>query len=402
MNASGIEVLLVNLVMSRRVVTATEVHELRPVCLVRVVIGDVVGWGECGALAAPTTVDPDVRAVHRALVDEVVPRLCRQWQRTGMPSSREIIEASEVVADPSVEDHGHATGVPDLILRGAIGRMCAATIEMALLDAALKAESLSLARWLGVERHAVEIGGVVGIPPARDRVALLDDVARVVAGGMRRVRLKIAPGWDLEPVRAVREHFGDLVLQVDANGAYRFTDDPGAPMDARRLVMLDDLEIACVEQPLSPDDLAGHRRLAACLRTPVALDESLRSLEALERALSSGACRIACVKPARLGGLAAARAASELCGRFGVEAFVGGFFETGLGRCANAALCGLPSFGLPGDLSDPATYLEENPFSYLPMHEGMVTFLDAPGLGARPRSEVLRRCTVSRVWFSVH
>src|SRR5579875_1946876 len=369
MNASGIEVLLVNLVMSRRVVTATEVHELRPVCLVRVVIGDVVGWGECGALAAPTTVDPDVRAVHRALVDEVVPRLCRQWQRTGMPSSREIIEASEVVADPSVEDHGHATGVPDLILRGAIGRMCAATIEMALLDAALKAESLSLARWLGVERHAVEIGGVVGIPPARDRVALLDDVARVVAGGMRRVRLKIAPGWDLEPVRAVREHFGDLVLQVDANGAYRFTDDPGAPMDARRLVML---------------------------------DESLRSLEALERALSSGACRIACVKPARLGGLAAARAASELCGRFGVDAFVGGFFETGLGRCANAALCGLPSFGLPGDLSDPATYLEENPFSYLPMHEGMVTFLDAPGLGARPRSEVLRRCTVSRVWFSVH
>ena len=39
------------------------------------------------------------------------------------------------------------------------------------------------------------------------------------------LKLKVAPGADIEPVRAVRERFPDVMLQVDANGAYSLRDE---------------------------------------------------------------------------------------------------------------------------------------------------------------------------------
>jgi L-alanine-DL-glutamate epimerase-like enolase superfamily enzyme len=91
-----------------------------------------------------------------------------------------------------------------------------------------------------------------------------------------------------------------------------------------------------------------------------------------------------------MGGVFAAVAAAEYCARAGVDCFVGGFFETGLGRSVNAAVAGRGEFGLPGDLGDPDLYLEANPFSYLATHRGVVALSEAPGLGAELRAEVLR------------
>ena len=74
--------------------------------------------------------------------------------------------------------------------------------------------------------------------------------------GYVRVKLKIEPGWDLEPVRAVRERFGDdLLLQVDANTAYTLA-------DARHLARLDAFDLLLIEQPLDEEDLLGHAELA--------------------------------------------------------------------------------------------------------------------------------------------
>ena len=54
---------------------------------------------------------------------------------------------------------------------------------------------------------------------------LLDAVGGYLDEGYVRIKLKIEPGWDVEPVRAVRERFGDdVLLQVDANTAYTLAD----------------------------------------------------------------------------------------------------------------------------------------------------------------------------------
>src|SRR5690606_33989897 len=93
--------------------------------------------------------------------------------------------------------------------------------------------------------------------------ALLDSVGGYLAEGYLRIKLKIEPGWDLEPVRAVRERFGDeMLLQVDANTAYTLA-------DARHLALLDPFDLLLMEQPLKEDDLLGHARLAELISTPI-------------------------------------------------------------------------------------------------------------------------------------
>jgi O-succinylbenzoate synthase len=53
---------------------------------------------------------------------------------------------------------------------------------------------------------------------------LLDRAERFLKQGYRRLKIKIQPGWDIEPVRAVRERFGDIPLMADANASYTIRD----------------------------------------------------------------------------------------------------------------------------------------------------------------------------------
>ena len=401
MKYEGLELWRLGLALYRPVGTSAGTHDARPVVLVRVIADGVDGWGECGALADGTIVDPPLDAVWQALVGRGVDRLATAARVRDGELPPAAVVAHLFDATPT-------------------SRMVAAALEMAVLDAELWAAGQSLADRLGVlpdvRAAGVASGAVVGIPDDRDMGRLVDDVGRLVDGGFARVRLKIEPGWDLAPVAAVRRAFPALSLAVDANGAYRLpagswekvtggaAGPPGAdPLaagrgatvgrpagrgatldDARRLVALDELDVACIEQPLPPGDLPGHAELAGLLATPIALDESLTSIRRVDDAIRYGACEVACLKPARLGGLLAARRAVERCRAAGVPAFVGGFFETGLGRTANAVLAAVPGFSLPGDLSDPAGYLVDNPVPYVPVAGGRVTLPTAPGVGVRP------------------
>ena len=353
-------------------------------------------------MAGATPVDPDVEQVWSELCSSGVGRLLQAARSRG----GNVPESSRV---PSL----FGTAPPQ--------RMAAAALEMAVLDAELRRDGLSVARRfspLGPPPTAgaspipaspgkaspvvrVPAGVVVGIPGDRRLATVRSEVGRAVDRGFARVRLKIEPGWDLEPVAAVRGDHPGLVLQADANGSYRLgRPDGGGPDDARRLAGLDALGLACVEQPLPAADLPGHAALADLLTTPVCLDESLTTPRRVEDAIRYGACEVACLKPARLGGLSAARRALDHCRAAGVGAFVGGFFETGLGRTANAALAALAGFTLPGDLSAPSDYLVEDPFDYPPVVGGFVHLGGTPGIAPAPDDDVLRRLTRRREWLA--
>jgi len=375
-----VEVSWLDLSLRRPVGTSAGTHRARPVVVVRVDCDDAQGWGECGALAEGTLVDPPVHAVWSALVG------------AGTGVAR-LIAASKAW-DGELPDVGAVAG---LYGSTAVARMVAATVEMAVLDAELVASGTRLAPWLGVERGAVAAGGVVGIPADRSLGSLLDAVEAVVAGGLRRVRLKIGPGWDVEPVAAVRRRYPEVDLQVDANGGYR---QPGAgEPSVDRLAPLDEHDLICIEQPLPPTDLPAHGELAERMTTPICLDESLTTPGSVVDAIGYGACEVACVKPARLGGLLVAREVQETCAIAGVPAFVGGLFETGLGRSANAALAGLSGFTLPGDLTDPAGYLLESPWGYPALDEGMVGPALWAGVGGEADTEMLARLVRASVRF---
>jgi O-succinylbenzoate synthase len=235
-------------------------------------------------------------------------------------------------------------------------------------------------------RDHVEAGVALGI--AGSVGELLDAVARAVAEGYRRVKLKIEPGWDVEPVSAVRASFPDLPLQVDANGAYTVR-------DAGHLARLDDLDLLLIEQPLPPDRLRDHVLLGRRLRTPICLDESIVSAMSAADAVDLGACRVVNVKPGRVGGYLEARRIHDLCRARGVPVWCGGMLETGLGRAGNAALAALPGFTLPGDLSASARYYRRDLTAPFVLHEGRLRVPQGPGLGVEVDPAALRDVTAA-------
>lgn len=278
-------------------------------------------------------------------------------------------------------------------------RMLAAAFEMAVSDAQLRAAGHSLAESFGTGPgfEALPVGAVVGIPAERVHDALLGAVDDALASGATRLRMKIEPGWELEPVRAVRAVHPELVIQVDANGSFRDTDE-----DVAVLAALADSNVLCIEQPLPPADLVALAQFARKLPLPVCLDESLTTPRRVVDALRNRACAMACLKPGRLGGVVATRRAHAACAEAGVPAFVGGFFETGLGRASNLALAARLSqdaTGLVSDLGDPAGYLSVDPCGYPAVVDGWVRVPVEPGVGKPPDAGLLERLEAQRHWF---
>ena len=334
-------------------------EHVRDVLLVKAETTDGDGWAECATEPAPLYSAEYTDAAEHVLEHHLIPRLFAAAHLTA-PAVGTLLAPVK----------GH--------------RMAKAAIETAVLDAELRAAGLSLGTYLGAVRGAVDCGVSVGITGAVDE--LIEHVAGYIDDGYRRVKLKIEPGWDLEPVGAVRARWPELPLQVDANTAYRVT-------DARHLARLDELGLLLIEQPLADDDLVGHAELAALLRTPICLDESIVSAAVAQSAIRLGACSIVNIKPARVGGYLEARRIHDVCAGHGVTVWCGGMLETGVGRAANLALAGLPNFTLPGDTSASARYYEQDITEPFVLDEGRLPVPTGPGIGVTPLPDVLADIT---------
>ncbi|HWE66067.1 MAG TPA: enolase C-terminal domain-like protein [Acidimicrobiales bacterium] len=378
MKLVGIELVRVDVPFRHEIGTATLVHRTRSLLYIRVLADEAEGWGECAALGEATSVDPSTDEVAEAARSRGARRL----------------------VDASAARGGHLpleAEVAQLFGSSPVDRQLGAAFEMAVADVELRRAGRSLAASIevGTGFESMPVGAAVGIPPGHDLGTLRQQVAEVVGQGAARVRLKIAPGWDTEPVAAVRADHPELALQVDANGSYQME-------DADRLNELASFGLICLEQPLPPADLVAHAELARRIDVPIALDESLSSPRRVQDALRNQACAVACLKPGRLGGVRAARLAHAACVDAGVSVFVGGFFETGLGRASNLALAARlaqDAVGLVGDLADPATYLEVDPCGYPEVRRGWVRVPDQPGVGPGPDELTLGHLGAHREWF---
>lgn len=334
----------------------------RDILLVRVLTPEGEGWGECVALPEPSYSAEYIDGAQDVLRRFLVPPLLGRDHVTAWDVAR--------ILEPV---HGH--------------RMAKAALEMAVLDAELQVRGESLARALGAVRDEVDAGVSVGIVDNVDE--LLDVVSSYLDEGYVRIKLKIEPGWDLEPVAAVRERFGDnLMLQVDANTAYSLA-------DAQHLARLDAFDLLLIEQPLPEEQLRAHAELAKRVRTPICLDESITSATSAVDALVLGACSVVNIKAGRVGGYLEARRIAEVCAAHGVPVWCGGMVESGLGRAANLALAAGPEFLLPGDTSASARFYAQDLTEPFSLQDGRIRVPAGPGLGVVPIPEVLAQLTTS-------
>lgn len=338
----------------------------RDVLLVRVELrgadGDVAeGWGECTAMSEPAYSSEYVQGAQHVIANHLLPCLFAAGP----------IEAADVA--PAMSHlHGHP--------------MAKAALEMAVLDAQLRAGEQSFAAFLGAERTRIPVGVSVGIHGSIDE--LLNTVQGYVDDSYVRIKLKIEPGSDIEQVAAVRDLIGpDKPLQVDANTAYRRT-------DGAHLRQLDEYNMLLIEQPLGEQDILGHARLADEVVTPICLDESLLSAAGTADAIELGACEIANIKPGRVGGYLEAVRIHDLCVAKGIPVWCGGMLETGIGRAANAGLAALPGFTLPGDISASTRFFAQDIVTDpITIDDGHVSVPTTSGLGFEIDTALLQSAT---------
>jgi len=335
--------------------------------LVKVYADGLIGWGECASPVDPFYCEETTETAWHILKEFIVPAVLGR-------------------SFSSIEQ-----------LRAFYGKVkrnnfAKAGLEMAAWDLLARAAEQPLHALLGGTRNEILSGVSLGIESDMGR--LFGIIDQYLDEGYRRVKLKIGPGKDVAYIGQVRERYPDLPLMADANSAYRVADLP-------TLKQLDEFDLMMIEQPLAHDDIVDHAQLQRALKTPICLDESIHTVDDARKALDLGSGKIINIKVSRLGGLDEAKKVHDLCRERGVPVWCGGMHEYGVGRAANVAICSLPGFVLPGDVSGSDKYYAEDIVDPpILAKNGAIAVPDAPGLGWTPNEERIRKHTVRELTLS--
>jgi O-succinylbenzoate synthase len=342
--------------------TSVERTEVRRIVLVEADVDGVTGWGECVAGETPTYSPETTDTAWHVLGDHLWPLL----------KGKEFGSAAEVW-----DLLGHVRG----------HNMAKGALEAAIWDAEARQKGLPLWKLIGGTREEIASGVSIGIKGSLEE--LVAAVKKELAAGYQRIKIKIKPGIDLEPVKRLRQEFPRIKLMVDANSAYRME-------DWALLKQLEGFYLMMIEQPLGWDDLYGHVELQKKLETPICLDECIHSEELAEAAIRLGACKIINIKLGRVGGYSVAKRIHDLCQANGIPVWCGGMLEAGIGRAHNIALSTLPNFTLPGDVTASKRYWEEDIIEpeVVVSPQGTIRVPMGPGIGYEPRRDLIEKLTV--------
>jgi O-succinylbenzoate synthase len=268
-------------------------------------------------------------------------------------------------------------------------RMSKASIETACWDLEAKKLGVPLWRHIGGVRNEIECGVSIGIQDSVEQ--LFEKIQTELDAGYRRIKIKIAPHWDYDVVKQVREKFGNIRLMGDANSAYTLN-------DVDLFKRMDEFDLMMFEQPLAHDDMLDHSKLQREIKTPICLDESVKSPEDARKAIEIKAGRIINVKLGRVGGHAQARLVEKVARENDIPVWCGGMLESGVGRAHNIAMSTLEGFTLPGDVSASKRYWHEDIIepAVEVTESGTIIAPEKPGIGFEIKRERIQRLAVRR------
>lgn len=352
--------------------TAHGVQHSKGTILVSVTLASgACGWGECAALPEPRYTAEWLDGARDVIVRFLVPAIFAAGRINDPERLNEIFAA----------------------VRG--NHMAKAAVEQAVLDAWLRQANIALSDWLGGVRSEVPCGLSMGMAATLEELeGQLDSFS---GHRYRQLKLKIAPSTTAGLIKSVATTFSGWPLAVDANASFGL-DEPG---HMATLASLDDIGLTMIEQPLAPGDLMSHRRLQAMLATSICLDESIERPGDIELAAVVGAARVVNIKPGRLGGLLAARAAHDIAVSNGLSAWVGGMLSTGVGRAGDLALASLEGMNRPNEIGESKRYFHSDitePFEL--QADGTMAVPRGPGIGVTPEVDSLASVTVGSLRLS--
>jgi o-succinylbenzoate synthase len=345
------------------VVGAHGTHQARRIVYVMVDTEQGRGIGELACVDLPAWGDPSTEQCLAHLVNHAIPR---------------VMAAAASRLDGALASFS----VSSVLGTNRLDLACASVIEMALLDAELRNASLSLGGWLGVTASHVARGVTVGGSTLHE---IAHNAEQAMSHGAARLRAKVSPGRAFATAEVLRDCGGDEVtIHLDANGSF---DRSVASLDV--LASLESVSITCLEQPLAGNDLAAVASLRSLMATPICLDESVTSIRSIKDVARYEAAQGVCIKPVRFGGIRGALGAITQASLSGLACFVGGMFESSLGRSVVQALAGLEEVTWISDTAPASSYLQgvddENSAA-----DGPLELWSHPGIGPWPEVQKLQ------------
>ncbi len=366
MQISSIELIEINLPLVQFFETSFGRTYERRIILVRVVDADGgEGWGEvtCGE----------------------VPGYSDEWTDSAWVTAEKIL--APMVVGREVES---AADIWDLMKTARGHRMAKAAIETACWDLEAKKLGVPLWRHLGGVNQEIKCGVSIGIQDNIEQ--LLEKIQVELDAGYQRIKIKIAPHWDYDIIKQVREHFGDILLMGDANSAYTLA-------DIDKLKSLDEFNLMMLEQPLPYDDIVDHAKLQREIKTPICLDEPIKSPDDARKAIELGSGKIINLKNGRVGGHLQSQKIEKICREAGIPMWCGGMLESGIGRAHNIAISTLAGYTMPGDVSASKRYWHEDIIepAVEVSADGTITAPNGPGIGFEVRRDRIEKAMVRQI-----
>ena len=366
MKIRSIELIEINLPLVHFFETSFGRTYERRIILTRVEDADgAEGWGECTVGESPS--------------------YCEEWTDSCW-AALELVLAPMVVG----QEIESAAKTWDVMKHVRGNRMAKAAIETAIWD--LEAKKLGVPLWkhLGGTNREIACGVSIGI---QDSVGqLIEKIQTEVDAGYQRIKIKIAPGWDYDVIKQVREVFPDIKLMGDANSAYTLG-------DIELLKSLDEFDLMMLEQPLPYDDIIDHAKLQREINTPICLDEPIKSPDDARHAIELKSGKIINLKNGRVGGHSESKRIEKICRENGMPVWCGGMLEAGIGRAHNIAISTLAGYTMPGDVSASKRYWHEDIIEpeVTVSANGTITAPDAPGIGFEVNRDRIDKSTVKKL-----
>ncbi len=307
-----------------------------------------------------------------------------EWTDSAWITAEKIL--APMVIGKEVES---ASQIFDLMKKARGHRMAKAGIETACWDIEAKKLGVPLWRHLGGVNREIECGVSIGIQDSVEQ--LIEKIRTEVDAGYQRIKIKIAPHWDYEVIKRVREVFPDIQLMGDANSAYTLA-------DIDKLRSLDEFDLMMLEQPLPHDDIIDHAELQRQIKTPICLDEPIKSPDDARKAIALKSGKIINLKNGRVGGHAQSKLIEEVCRTGGIPVWCGGMLESGIGRAHNIAISTLAGYTMPGDVSASKRYWHEDIIEpeVLVSEQGTIIVSEKPGIGFEVRRDRIETLSIRK------
>ncbi|HOA91843.1 MAG: o-succinylbenzoate synthase [Bacillota bacterium] len=344
--------------------------------IIKMTSGDLVGYGESAPFDAPFYSSETISSVKAMLHEWLIPKVVGK-------EFTSIEELNSVLAEGIRGNNFAKAG-----LENAYWDLVAKKNNLRLVDAI----KIKLAQ-MGVDqkhleyKEYIESGVSVGIPGDRSLDTLKTWVADYVEEGYRRIKIKIKPGWDIEPARAAREVIGpDFLFWVDANSSYELE-------NSEVFREMDQLGCTFYEQPLNHDDILDHAALAKNVKTPICLDESLKSFRVGRQVIELGGIDVWNIKVQRIGGLLEGLKLYKLAVENNIKLWGGTMPESGVGAMPILALASFNGFVYPADVEASARWygMGKDLIEIEMDKKGRIYLPEGLGIGTEPNWQIMEK-----------